>query len=143
MEQGCLLIHGQVTMSSSGPWSWCPLSLSDLTWPKFLERTALLVDHAEFEGCLEGKGLSTPLQAQDILLLKPRQTHLTVLARIVEAMNDSKNHLFLAASRRDIPPWRDRCLLVKGLSGTVVDSWEYTRQAYPDASRGQRGAAHE
>lgn len=138
IEQGCLL-HGKVTISSSGPWSWCPLSLFDLTRPKFFERTAFLIDHGDFEGCLEGKWLSTSLQAQDTIHLKPLYTHLTLFARITEAMKDPENHLLLAASSRDMPPWRDRYLLVKALIGTVVDSREYARQAYPDGSVSNEG----
>lgn len=129
IEQGCLM-HGQVTIQASGPWSWCPLSVFDLSWPMFFEHKAQVVPNGQFEGCLEGTWLSTPLQKEDLDRLRPLEnTHLTLLARIREAFTKVENHILLAASGRDYPAWRDRYLLVEVREGSVE---EYYRRAKAD-----------
>lgn len=57
IAQGSLL-HGHITISPSGPWSWCPLSLFDLSWPMAFELTAKVITEGDLEGCLEGSWLS-------------------------------------------------------------------------------------
>lgn len=125
------LLHGQVTISGSGPWSWCPLSLFDLSLPTPHEMVVQLESEGEHEGCIKGTWLSTPLSESDIAILEPLYVHPATLVRITEALKDWANHRLLAASGRDMLPWRESYLLVKHLGGNLIDgSFVCTRYAY-------------
>lgn len=114
------LLHGKVTISHTGPWSWCPLSFFDLSLPTPSEIIVELQLEGKYEGCLRGTWYSTRLQEQDTSRLEPVHDHLSTLVRIQNALVAWKSHWLLAAWGPSMPIWRDRYLLVKYLGSRVV-----------------------
>ncbi|KUL86433.1 hypothetical protein ZTR_08106 [Talaromyces verruculosus] len=88
------LFHGQVTISDSGPWSWCPPSFFDLKDTKSSSsiRSELTV--------MENGGLSGTMQLRELDendkdLLMPYGSHPSLILRINAAFQDWKNHCLL------------------------------------------------
>lgn len=114
------LLHGEVTISQSGPWSWCPLSFFDLGLPTPYEMIVELQLDGEYEGYLRGTWYSTKVQESDVPRLKPLYDHLATLVRIQDALETWNCHRLLAAWGPSMPAWRDRYLLVEELGCQVV-----------------------
>lgn len=113
------LLHGKVTISRAGAWSWCPLSFFDLSLPTPYERIVELQLDGEYEGCLRGTWYSTPMHQQDIPRLEPVYDHLSTLLRIQEALAELESHWLLAAWGPCMPTWRNRYLLVRNIGSDV------------------------
>lgn len=114
------LLHGKVTISRAGAWSWCPLSFFDLSLPTPSEVIVELQLEGEYEGCLRGTWYSTPLHQHDIPQLAPVYDHLSTLVRIQEALTALESHWLLAPWGPCMPIWRDRYLLVRDIGSNIV-----------------------
>lgn len=124
------LLHGKVTISHAGPWSWCPLSFFDLSLPTPFEVIVELQLEGEYEGCLRGTWYSTPLHQDDTPQLEPVYDHLSTLIRIQDALAKLESHWLLAAWGPCMPIWRNRYLLVREIGSVTIKKDILQRHAY-------------
>ncbi|MCJ1380794.1 hypothetical protein MMC17_003903 [Xylographa soralifera] len=82
------LLHGQVTMCSSGPWSWCPSSVFDL---KGVANGVTFQLEIRDDGTVTGIWRSVPLQREDADMLQPFSSHISVVSRIITVLRDFEN----------------------------------------------------
>lgn len=121
---GSALLHGQITMCNSGPWSWCPVSVLDLnedapvTLPLKIDRN----------GAVTGRWRSRLLNDREV----PRHlnSHISIILRIEAALREKEKCLLLSPVEHKGLKGEGRCLLVinlreKRLEGNSVIQCRY------------------
>ncbi|MCJ1290577.1 hypothetical protein MMC34_002117 [Xylographa carneopallida] len=81
------LLHGQVTMCNSGPWSWCPSSIFEL---KAVAHRVTFRLEIKDDGAVTGIWRSISLNREDAEMLQPFSSHISDVSRIITALRDSK-----------------------------------------------------
>ncbi|GAM33725.1 hypothetical protein TCE0_013f00842 [Talaromyces pinophilus] len=123
------LFHGQVTISDTGPWSWCPPSFFDLKDTKSSSSTSSQLT-VMASGGLSGIMQLRELDENDKDLLMPYGSHPSLILRINAAFQDWKNHCLMypvhAAPQQMVG--QEWYLLVKDLGTKGENTPEYLKR---------------
>ncbi|XP_014554818.1 hypothetical protein COCVIDRAFT_17526 [Bipolaris victoriae FI3] len=119
------LLHGNVTMSYSGNWSWCPLSIFDM--PQGTSKHNMLTVDKN-RGTVSGDWEAWVFDSEE-MKATPVATHDSVRFRVVDALTSGKNLLVLY-------PWRkeraDRIKIGEGIRFLLVGTYRKRRMGVSD-----------